>query len=153
MTTTSKALKKLVRARMKRTGETYGAALAALRADTIKHVRAFTCRWCKSEQLGALMSTGVIIGHTECPSGPALDNHHPGETRFRCQAIVAAKIPRRANSYTPEGQARRERQISLAFAAELRKRGWLLRENEGAAPGSWWTPGGEKPAKRTQSHK
>jgi hypothetical protein len=33
-----------------------------------------------------------------------------------------------------------KRRVSIRFAHELRKRGWLLPENEGAAPGSWWTP-------------
>jgi len=71
------------------------------------------------------------------------------------KAPKAAKVPSRDaieallaecrrgvhNLYSHDSAQREaaKRRVSIRFAHELRKRGWLLPENEGYAPGSWAT--------------
>ena len=73
----------------------------------------------------------------------------------RGPAPKAAKVPSRDaieallaecrrgvhNLYSHDSAQREaaKRRVSIRFAHELRKRGWLLPENEGYAPGSWAT--------------
>lgn len=61
----------------------------------------------------------------------------------RILAKVRRAAPLAGELGSPDREAAKRRR-SLLFAAELRKHGLLLPENEGAAPGSWWTPGGTK---------
>lgn len=60
---------------------------------------------------------------------------------------LIAKVGRKAPLCGSLDSAEREsskRRRSLMLARELRTHGLLHIENEGAAPNSWWTPGGRQ---------
>ena len=61
----------------------------------------------------------------------------PSESQLR---ELHAKIDRACTYATqadPASMEARKRAVSKLFDAELRRRGWLLPENEGYAPSSW----------------
>jgi hypothetical protein len=97
----------------------------------------------------------AVAARIDAPTAPVVVRPKPLPLR-RGPAPKAAKVPSRNaietllaecrrgvnNLYSPDPSQREaaKRRVSIRFAHELRKRGWLLPENEGAAPGSWWTP-------------